>query len=72
MPDYIPTVVRMPFADGARDVSEHIAALLKGRKIPTYAMTYTQAIEALNWANATDYLNSAAARIQTDHLRRFG
>jgi hypothetical protein len=67
-----PSVVTMPFTDGARDVPEHIAVLLKQYKIPTHEMTYDKAIERMNWHNAEKAVSDQFAKIQTDHLTRFG
>lgn len=67
-----PTVVTLPFADGVRDVPEHIAVLLKQHKIATHELTYEKAIERLNWKNADKFVNDQFAKIQTAHLERFG
>ncbi len=68
----LPTVVTLPFKDGARDVPEHIAVLLKQYKIATHEMTYDKAIEKMNWHNADKAVNDQFAKIQTDHLRTHG
>lgn len=68
----LPTVVTMPFTDGARDVAEHLAVLLKQLKIPTHEMTYDAAIERMNWANGEKFARDAMAKIQGNHLRTYG
>jgi hypothetical protein len=67
-----PSVVTLPFTDGARDVPEHIAGLLKQHKIPTHEMTYDKAIERLNWMNADKSVNDQFNKIIDTHLRDFG
>ena len=70
--DNLPTVVTLPFADGVRDVPEHIANLLKQHGIATYQLTYDAAIERLNLANAEKAVDDAFNKIVTGHLRQFG
>lgn len=70
--DYIPTVVPMPFKDGVRDIPEHLATVFRGLKLPTHELTYEQAVERMNWANARNFANDTMHRIQADHLRNFG
>jgi len=70
--DNLPKIITLPFSDGVRDVPEHVAVLLKAHRIATHEMTYAQAIERLNWANADHFLNEQINRITSAHLREFG
>jgi hypothetical protein len=67
-----PTVVSLPFADGVRDVPEHIAALFKAHQIPTHTLTYRKAMDRLDWMNADKAMNDAFNKIRDSHLRDFG
>lgn len=68
----LPTVVSLPFADGVRDVPEHIAVLMKQHQISTHEVTYDQAIERMNWKNADKAMNDQFDKIRSSHLERYG
>lgn len=67
-----PTVVSLPFADGVRDVPEHIAVLLKQHQIAVHELTYEQAMERLNWKNADKAMNDQFNKIRDAHLKQYG
>lgn len=72
MSEIFPVAVTLPFVDGARDVPEHIADLFKAHRILTFNLTYDQAIERLNWANADRHMRGAFDAIRQNHLRDLG
>ena len=67
-----PVVVTLPFADGVRDVPEHIAVLFKQHHIATHQLTYREAMARLDWANANRAVDDAFNKIRDGHLRMFG
>jgi hypothetical protein len=56
--------MQIEFRDGIREIPEHLAVLMKG--LPTYALTYEEALQKANWKMVADIANKA----QNDAVRK--
>lgn len=60
----------LDFRDGKRGVPEHVADLLTG--VPTYKLTYKEALEYMNRRLQYDYVENIHSKIISNHLRGSG
>jgi hypothetical protein len=60
-------MAELDFRDGKRGVPEHVEKMLTG--VPTYKMTYAEAIEYMNRRLQYDYVENIANRIVSNSLR---
>lgn len=64
--------MEVPFIDGVRDVPDHLGELFKAHDIPTFRLTYEQAVDQINLLNTRTQINAAHDRLIADHLKAFG
>lgn len=60
-------MAQLIFRDGARDVPDHVEALLKG--IDTYKLNFDDAIAAANRKLMNEYLGKSVDKMINDHFR---
>ena len=56
------------FRDGPRGVPEHVESMLTG--IPTYKLTYSEAMAAANRKYQHELIDRAIAQARTEHFKR--
>jgi len=59
-------MAELDFRDGKRGVPEHVATLLQG--VPTYKLTYEEALEYMNRRLEYEYVDKAANKIINPHF----
>jgi hypothetical protein len=60
-------MAELDFRDGKRGVPEHVEKLLTG--VPTYKMTYEEALEFVNKRLQYDYVENIHSKIIANSLR---
>jgi hypothetical protein len=60
-------MAELDFRDGKRGVPEHVERLLTG--VPTYKMTYAEALEFMNRRLQYDYVENVHSKIINNALR---
>jgi hypothetical protein len=58
----------LEFRDGKRGVPEHVEELLRG--VPTYKLTYSEALEFMNRRLQFNYVENVHSKIVSAHFRR--